>query len=207
MNERKEKIIMATLELAAQKGLGSVSMNMIAEKVGIKKPSLYNHFASKDEIIEAMYQFLREKSKKQSNALMIDYAELFGGKTALEILRLAVGGYEKMTSQKDMLTFYKVIYSERCFEPEAAKILKEETEKMILATKRLFRAMQVHNILNFKNADMSAVSFAMTVHGLMDFEKDKNAQEPFETEKNNTLLNEYLEWFCKENKTEEKKTK
>ena len=35
---RKEEIIMATLELAAEKGLGSVSVNMIAVKVGIKKP-------------------------------------------------------------------------------------------------------------------------------------------------------------------------
>ena len=41
---RKKEIIMATLELAANKGLGNVSMNMIADKVGIKKPSLYNHF-------------------------------------------------------------------------------------------------------------------------------------------------------------------
>ena len=43
---RKKEIIMATLELAANKGLGNVSMNMIADKVGIKKPSLYNHFKS-----------------------------------------------------------------------------------------------------------------------------------------------------------------
>ena len=35
---RKKEIIMATLELAANKGLGNVSMNMIADKVGIKKP-------------------------------------------------------------------------------------------------------------------------------------------------------------------------
>ena len=54
---RKEEIIMATLELAAEKGLGSVSMNMIADKVGIKKPSLYNHFVSKEEIVQAMYDF------------------------------------------------------------------------------------------------------------------------------------------------------
>ena len=38
---RKKEIILATLELAANKGLGNVSMNMIADKVGIKKPSLY----------------------------------------------------------------------------------------------------------------------------------------------------------------------
>ena len=45
---------MATLELAANKGLGNVSMNMIADKVGIKKPSLYNHFVSKEELVEVM---------------------------------------------------------------------------------------------------------------------------------------------------------
>ena len=41
---RKKKIIYATLELASSNGLGSISMSQIAEKVGIKAPSLYNHF-------------------------------------------------------------------------------------------------------------------------------------------------------------------
>ena len=69
---RKKEIIMATLELAANKGLGNVSMNMIADKVGIKKPSLYNHFASKEELVEAMYQFLREEAKKNAHVGAID---------------------------------------------------------------------------------------------------------------------------------------
>ena len=51
---RTEEIILATLELAAEKGLAGVSMSMIADKIGIKKPSLYKHFSSKDEIVEAM---------------------------------------------------------------------------------------------------------------------------------------------------------
>ena len=33
-DERKNEIIMDTLELAANKGLGNVSMNMIADRVG-----------------------------------------------------------------------------------------------------------------------------------------------------------------------------
>lgn len=52
-NNRKEEILLATLELASEKGLGSVSLNMIADKVGIRKPSLYNHFSSKEELVEA----------------------------------------------------------------------------------------------------------------------------------------------------------
>ena len=196
---RKKEIIMATLELAANKGLGNVSMNMIADKVGIKKPSLYNHFASKEELVEAMYQFLREEAKKNANVGAIDYTVIFAGKSALEILRMMVGGYFHMNQQEHMLNFYKVIYSERNIQPMAAKILAEETEKMIIATKQLFYAMEVHKLLHFQNADMSAVSFAMTVHGLMDYELDLRSGGCKTENQERNDLDEYLQWFCKEN--------
>lgn len=190
---------MATLELTANKGLGNVSMNMIADKVGIKKPSLYNHFASKEELVEAMYQFLREEAKKNANVGAIDYTVIFAGKSALEILRMMVGGYFHMNQQEHMLNFYKVIYSERSIQPMAAKILAEETEKMIIATKQLFYAMEVHKLLHFQNADMSAVSFAMTVHGLMDYELDLRSGGCKTENQERNDLDEYLQWFCKEN--------
>ena len=195
---RKKEIIMATLELAANKGLGNVSMNMIADKIGIKKPSLYNHFASKEELVEAMYQFLREEAKKNVNVGAIDYTIICAGKSALEILKMMVGGYFNMNKQEHMLNFYKVIYSERSLKPMAAKIVAEETDKMIIVTKQLFYAMEVHKLLHFTNPDMSAVSFAMTVHGLMDYELDQsNGKCSYETDKN--LLDDYLKWFCEEN--------
>ena len=190
---------MATLELTANKGLGNVSMNMIADKVGIKKPSLYNHFASKEELVEAMYQFLREEAKKNANVGAIDYTVIFAGKSALEILRMMVGGYFHMNQQEHMLNFYKVIYSERSIQPMAAKILAEETEKMIIATKQLFYAMEVHKLLHFQNADMSAVSFAMTVQGLMDYELDRRSGGCKTENQERNDLDEYLQWFCKEN--------
>ena len=198
-DKRKKEIIMATLELAANKGLGNVSMNMIADKVGIKKPSLYNHFASKEELVEAMYQFLREEAKKNANVGAIDYTIIFAGKSALEILKMMVGGYFNMNQKEHMLNFYKVIYSERSIQPMAAKILAEETEKMVIATKQLFYAMEVHKLLHFQNADMSAVSFAMTVHGLMDYELDLRSGGCEKENQERKALDEYLQWFCQEN--------
>lgn len=196
-NNRKEEIVLTTLELAAQKGLASVSMSMIADKIGIKKPSLYKHFKSKDEIVEAMYQFLRQQAKEKANIKPMDYSTFFAGKTALEILQSVVHGYIQMNQQEQMMNFYKVIYSERPINLMAAKIVAEETETMILATKQLFYAMEVHNVLHFNNADMSAVSFAMTIHGLMDYELDQRYGE-CEDEKVD-LLEDYLNWFCEEN--------
>ncbi len=195
---RKEEIVLVTLELAAEKGLANVSMSMIADKIGIKKPSLYKHFASKEEIVEAMYEYLRRQAKEKANIKPIDYSTFFEGKTVYEILQSLVRGYLQMNHQEKMLNFYKVIYSERSLNPMAAKIVAEGTDKMIIATKQLFYAMEVHKLLHFTNPDMSAVSFAMTIHGLMDYELDQsNGKCSYETDKN--LLNDYLKWFCEEN--------
>ena len=195
---RKEEIVLITLELAAEKGLANVSMSMIADKIGIKKPSLYKHFASMEEIVEAMYEYLRRQAKEKANIKLIDYSTFFAGKTVYEILQSVVRGYIQMNHQEKMLNFYKVIYSERSLNPMAAKIVAEETDKMIIATKQLFFAMEVHKLLHFTNPDMSAVSFAMTIHGLMDYELDQsNGKCSYETDKN--LLDDYLKWFCEEN--------
>lgn len=173
-------------------------MSMIADKIGIKKPSLYKHFASKEEIVEAMYEYLRRQAKEKANIKLIDYSTFFAGKTVYEILQSVVRGYIQMNHQEKMLNFYKVIYSERSLNPMAAKIVAEETDKMIIATKQLFFAMEVHKLLHFTNPDMSAVSFAMTIHGLMDYELDQsNGKCSYETDKN--LLDDYLKWFCEEN--------
>lgn len=208
---RKEEIVMTTLELAAEKGLSNVSMGMIAEKIGIKKPSLYKHFASKEEIIEAMYQMLRKQAMEKANVGSMDYGQLFAGKTAFEILQTMVQGYMQMNKQEQMVHFYKIIYAERSIQPMAAKIMAEETEKMIFATKQVFYAMEIHGKLHFQNPDMSAVSFAMTVHGLMEYALDQDLgrypdecrkQDPGgnqTTDGNQDLLEEYLRWFCNEN--------
>ena len=197
-NTRKEEIVLVTLELAAEKGLANVSMSMIADKIGIKKPSLYKHFASKEEIVEAMYEYLRAQAKEKANIKPIDYSTFFEGKTVYEILQSVVRGYIQMSHQEDMLNFYKVIYAERSLNPMAARIVAEETKKMMIATKQLFYAMEVHKLLHFQNPDMSAVSFAMTIHGLMDYELDQRNSE-CRDEADRKLLDDYLKWFCKEN--------
>ncbi|WP_173917263.1 TetR/AcrR family transcriptional regulator [Halobacillus sp. Marseille-Q1614] len=46
----EQKIIDAGLECFAQSGYQNTSLAEIADKVGIKKPSLYNHFSSKEAI-------------------------------------------------------------------------------------------------------------------------------------------------------------
>lgn len=190
---RKEEIILVTLELAATNGLSNVSMAQIAEKMGIRKPSLYNHFKAKEEIIAAMYQYLREKSKEQLSFADIDYGEFIKGKSMEEALMQSVANYSNINAENKMFSFYKVIYSERSVNPAAAKIMAEETRKMILATKNLFYALQVHKKIHVKDIDMAATSFAMTVHAMMDYQLDCSCSgEPVGQD----MIQNYIKWFC-----------
>lgn len=188
---RKEEIIQATLSLASEKGLSNISMSQIAEFIGIKKPSLYNHFKSKDEIIEATYQYLRNEAKSSLSIGEIDYARLIEGKSLKEILMLTINNYNNMNMQESMLKFYKIIYAERTFNPLAAKILIEETSRMVNATKNLFYALQVHKKLSVENIDVVATSFAMTVHAFMDYNLDLNTAKE---EKSDNLI-KFIDWF------------
>jgi AcrR family transcriptional regulator len=55
-NTTKENILMESTMLFAKKGFASVSMRDIAQKVGIKPASLYNHFVSKDALWERVIE-------------------------------------------------------------------------------------------------------------------------------------------------------
>ena len=77
---------MATLELACENGLGSVSMSQIVKKAGIKKSTLYSHFSSKEEIISTMYTFLRKQANQHREIGYFDYGSYVEGKDLKDIL-------------------------------------------------------------------------------------------------------------------------
>jgi AcrR family transcriptional regulator len=51
MTQRKEEIIATASSLFRKKGYNAVSMRLLAQEVGIKAASLYNHIDSKQEIL------------------------------------------------------------------------------------------------------------------------------------------------------------
>jgi AcrR family transcriptional regulator len=53
----KQKILDVAIDLFAQHGYDAVSMQDIAQTVGIKKASLYYHFTGKDQILKEILQY------------------------------------------------------------------------------------------------------------------------------------------------------
>ncbi len=51
----KDEIVEAAWEVAREKGLAGLSLSDVAARVGMRVPSLYSYFASKNEIYDAMF--------------------------------------------------------------------------------------------------------------------------------------------------------
>lgn len=168
---RKEEILYATLELAAENGLKGVSMSQIADKVGIKAPSLYNHFKSKDEIIREMYTFFRGQAQSGGSTVSMDFSKLMD-RSVEEILLGSVSAYMGIVTDKNMLRFFKVLYSERSSNPAAAQIIVDETERMLQSSRNIFYALVVHGKVKNDNIDVAAMTYSLTIHSLIDYRMD-----------------------------------
>lgn len=53
--QRRTQILAAAWEIAAESGLGAVSLHEVARRVGIRQPSLYGYVSSKLDLYDAMY--------------------------------------------------------------------------------------------------------------------------------------------------------
>lgn len=150
----KEKILYATLELASKEGLGRISMSDIATAIGIKKPSLYNHYNSKEELIQTMFVHIKSKAMEQMPSdNMETYIQRFPTEA---ILYHAVDVYCKWNQEPNVMKLNRVIISEKMTNPFVAEMDKQETEDRITYFIDLFHKMNKYDKANIKNEEFAA---------------------------------------------------
>ncbi|WP_394926651.1 TetR/AcrR family transcriptional regulator [uncultured Robinsoniella sp.] len=71
----KRKILEKALMLFSEKGFDAVSVGQIAEAVGIKAPSLYKHYKSKQDIFNAILNEMAERYRQQTASMEINGVE------------------------------------------------------------------------------------------------------------------------------------
>lgn len=65
-NNTKQEILDTALELFSVQGFEATSISQIADAVGIRKASVYSHFGSKQELLEALQEQVLENYQKHS---------------------------------------------------------------------------------------------------------------------------------------------
>ncbi|GAA1511057.1 TetR/AcrR family transcriptional regulator [Sphaerisporangium rubeum] len=82
-SDTRQRIQSAARELFARQGVHKTSLQEIADRLGITKPALYYHFASREDLVRSIVQpliedgerFVREQEAKDH----VDPRELLGG--------------------------------------------------------------------------------------------------------------------------------
>ena len=68
----KERILDEALTLFSEKGYANVFVGDIADRVGIKAPSLYKHYKSKKAIFDAIIEEMNRRFAEQAKAMQIN---------------------------------------------------------------------------------------------------------------------------------------
>ncbi len=72
---RQEQITQAALRLIAQHGLKHVSMATLARGVGLVPSAIYRHFASKDEVVDAVLELVRDRLQQNVREVTLETAD------------------------------------------------------------------------------------------------------------------------------------
>lgn len=83
-SDTKTRIQAVARELFVRQGVQNTSLRQIADRLGITKPALYYHFASRDDLVRSIVQplvddmerFIRGRRPGQERALLEDYFDL-----------------------------------------------------------------------------------------------------------------------------------
>ena len=82
-SDTRDRILDAARALFAQKGVQKTSLQEIADQLGITKPALYYHFASREDLLRSIVQPLIDAGQRfieeQESAPSVDARALLGG--------------------------------------------------------------------------------------------------------------------------------
>jgi AcrR family transcriptional regulator len=155
-----EAIVNAAQRLFLQRGFGAVSMDELAEAAGVARRTLYNQFASKEEIFREM--LLRVSG--QLEQAFPPGIETQGDVEA--VLRLVARMILKLHKNRDYLGFLRMVVADSRQFPwiaeEFAAVMDPQTERLV----RLLAQLTSMGVLNCRNPMLAAHQFTGALNDL-----------------------------------------
>lgn len=205
MNTR-QKIIKAALTLFAEKGYSDVYVSNIASAVGIKAPSLYKHFKSKQEIFESILEELKKSYTEQAAMLSINGsnadadAAVYSEINEETLIKTGTGLFLYFLHNENMKLFRKMLTIEQYHDPELAQLYtKQYYDDPISYQSELFRLLIALGKFKECDPDILAMQFYTPIYTLITV-CDRHPER--ETESLAVLAN-HIRQFNKANLREE----
>lgn len=123
--DTRGRIVAAAFELFAERGYHAVSVRDIAAAVGVKDASLYNHFAGKQAIFDAVLaeQIERTRAAFAEEGVMFEPSENPSGYAGAfeEVERRVLAGFRHFFEDEDMVRLHRLLAMSRFADERAAE--------------------------------------------------------------------------------------
>jgi AcrR family transcriptional regulator len=145
----KEKIFETALNLFAENGFEATSIRDITKATGLSVASFYNHFKSKNELLQAIYDFYSGLDHSDS-AVKPDYEQLLDHKSPYELFDdLASQIIESLLNDK-LVKLTRVIINEQYTNKTAGEIAFRDRQVLLTSMEELFAVMGKKGMLKVK---------------------------------------------------------
>ncbi|MFD1020724.1 TetR/AcrR family transcriptional regulator [Thalassobacillus hwangdonensis] len=120
----KDKILNVALDMFGQFGYEDTALSDIAKTVGIKKPSIYNHFNSKEDI----FREVLDEVIRRERAFFSEELKIASDLTCEEQLRELFEQYNERMATSEVGLFWKRVtfFPPECF----AEVIKEKFKEV-----------------------------------------------------------------------------
>ena len=183
--DTKRRILEKALELFSTRGYDSVSVGEIAQAVGIKAPSLYNHFPGKRAIFDAIVEATAAQYERDTDRIDIHVQNaerdipVFAEITADGLFEKARQIFDYSLHNETISRFRRMMTIEQFRSPELSRLY---TERYITRVVRyhagLFESLIAAGEIRHENPQTLAllyVSPVITLLGICDREPEQEA--------------------------------
>lgn len=178
----KERITEEALTLFAEKGYKGTSVKNIADAVGIKDASLYNHFKSKQEIFDSIVELIMVHISGLSETLGMPQDDVPDENTTSFYEKLDLEGLKDLTRKAFVFyltdpyisKFWRIAHMEQYANPQIYEMFRKIfMENAISYQEQLFDEMMEQGVFCRGDAKAAAISFYAPIYLLLSMYSDQ----------------------------------
>lgn len=162
----KKRILDEALNLFSQKGYANVFVAEIAEAVGIKAPSLYKHYKSKQEIFDAILNEMKSNYDRQAALLDMNGnnatadAVIFSAVSEDELVTMGMGLFMYFLHDEYAQKFRKMLTVEQFHNQELADLFsKQYADGPLSYQSAIFAMLYAKGLFKEHDPDVMALQF------------------------------------------------
>ena len=172
--DTKHRILDEALTLFSEKGYANVYVSDIAERVGIKAPSLYKHYKNKRAIFDAIIDEMNHRFEQQAQALSISGtdptadAEVYKNMDEDHLIKLGNDLFRYYLHDSYTKRFRKMLTLEQFQDQELARVYSQQYFDMPLSYQGMLLGLMVsQGLLVTGNVPIMTLQFYAPIYMLL----------------------------------------